>query len=751
MSSLSFRPLWSLLLVFLLSARAASATHIVGGELDLHYQAGSVYTLTLNLYFDAVNGNAGALDPEMKASIFNKATNARMTNLVLPLTSNTFVNYTNPACAVGTLSTRKLVYSADISLSPAAYTAAAGYYVAIERCCRNNTISNIRLPADAAQTFYLEFPPVVRNGRSFIDSTPQIFPPLSDYACLGQLFYYDFGGTDADGDSLVYDMVTPLNGHSSADPQNTAPIALPAPYTTINWNAGLSASNQIPGTPALGIDRRTGRLTVRPANMGLFVFGVRCSEYRDGLKIGETRRDFQLYVLNCPQNATPSMVVTAGFGNTTYRPGRDTLRLNLGTNHCLTIKTTDVDAGSKLSITTRAVNFTGLATTFSTSATGTVRTAGMPDTLTTTLCFPDCADTRGQVYLLDVMVADDGCSLPRRDTVRVAFTADPGNNTAPQLVSTFTSSAPPDTLVVRVNAGDTYTATLTGTDADANPLTLSSIQSFSLAAAGMDFATQNSVSRANGSFRWRPTCQSLQNAAGLLVRFQLGEGNVCVPQPQTLLVRFEMVVPPNRPPVLTSTFASSPPADTDTLVVRLKVNQVYTATLTGTDTDPDPLTLTASQNFDLAAAGMEFGAQNGISLSNGTFSWRPTCQTLRPEDGLLVRFLLSENGVCVPQPQSLLVRFLVVAPQDTTAFRPPNIITPNADGLNDYFMLPNLPPDFCDSRFAGVRIFSRWGQQVYQSSERSFQWGGAGLAGTYYYLVTYTDGRKLKGWLDVLP
>lgn len=748
MSTPVFSRFVGLLLLILLSVGRASATHIVGGELDLQHVINAQYRLTLNLYFDDIYGSQGALDQQIKASIFDKATNARMVNLDLPLTSDTFVNYTDPACAVGTLRTRKLVYTITLSLDSSLYKGPQGYYVAVERCCRNVSISNIVTPGEAGQTFYLEFPAVVRNRRPFIDSTPQIFPPLSDYACLGELFYYDFGGTDEDGDLLMYDMVTPLNGHSTSNGQNSAPLAQPAPYSPVTWNT--APGSQIPGNPALGIDRLTGRLTVRPSNIGLFVFGVRCSEYRAGVKIGETRRDFQLYVLNCPQNAAPSMVVSAtSAGGSSYRPGLDTLRLRPGGNRCLTIKTTDPDPSTRLTITTRAVNFTGIATTFTSSSTGSIRTPGLPDTLTTTLCFPDCADTNGQVYLLDVIVADNGCSLPKRDTVRVAFMADASNNTAPVLSSTF--AAPRDTVVVQVAVGDTFMGTLTGTDVDVNPLVLSSGQSFSLAEAGMTFTAQNGTGQASGSFRWQPTCQTLRPAGGLLVSFQLTENGVCQPKPQTQVVRFETILPPNTPPLLTSTFASRPPADTDTLVVRVRINEVYDATLTGTDADPDPLTLTATQDFDLAAAGMEFGAQNGLSLARGAFRWRPTCQTLRRDEGLLMRFQLAENGVCQPLPQSQLVRFVTVVPQDTVAFRPPNIITPNSDGLNDYFTLPAPPADLCESRFAGVQIFSRWGQRVYQSGERSFRWGGAGLAGTYYYLITYTDGRRLKGWLDVMP
>ncbi|UOQ99022.1 gliding motility-associated C-terminal domain-containing protein [Hymenobacter sp. 5317J-9] len=630
---------WWLALLALLAPLAASATHIVGGELDLQYKSGSTYALTLNLYFDAINGSAGALDDNLTASIFNKTTNQRLADVVLPRVSNTFVNYTNPACTVGSLSTRKLVYTTDITLSASVFNNPGGYYVAVERCCRNVTITNIVAPGNAAQTFYLEFPAVVRNGAAFIDSTPRIFPPLGDYACRNELFYYDFGGQDPDGDSLAYDMVTPLNGHATfANP--LLPQAGAAPYSPITWNAGLNVNNQIPGSPALGIDARTGRLTVRPRDLGLYVFGVRCSEYRRGVKIGETRRDFQLYVLNCPTNVAPTLQVRAPGSPTAYRPGRDTLRLQPGGNRCLTIRYTDPDPSSVLSMSSRAVNFTTTGPIFSTTTTGMVHAAGQPDTLVTTLCFPDCIDTKGKVYLVDVIVADNGCSLPKHDTIRIAFTA-----------------------------------------------------------------------------------------ASL----------------------------PNHAPVLSTTFppAPLPVSDDAPAVVRLTLGERYTATLTGTDADQNFLTLSATgSGFDLADADMKFIAQNGQGRASATFSWEPTCAAVaqaKTNNSLLVRFRLAEAGPCEPLPQERLIRFVVAPKGDSLAFRPPNVITPNGDGQNDFFMMPSLPVDFCDRKFASIKIFSRWGQAVFSSAERGFKWNGAGAGGMYYYLVTYTDGQKYKGWVEVIP
>ncbi|RZK52198.1 MAG: gliding motility-associated C-terminal domain-containing protein, partial [Hymenobacter sp.] len=456
----------------------------------------------MNLYFDAINGSPGALDADLTAGIFDKATNRQVASLVLPLVTNAFVNYSNPACAVGSLSTRQLLYRSTIQLPAGTYNGAQGYYVAVERCCRNFAIGNISQPGAAAQTFYLEFPAVVRNGQPFRDSTPRIFPPLADYACVGELFYYDFAGQDPDGDSLVYDMVTPLNGH--ANTASSKPAPQPAPYAPIIWQPGYSATNQILGTPALTIGARSGRLSVRPSRVGLFVFGVRCQEYRKGVKIGETRRDFQLQVLVCPQNRPPSVVALPGTtGKTIYRPGLDTLRLTPPGSRCLRLRFTDPDASSQLTLSLHSVNYTGTLPAFTTTTTGMVHSAGQPDTLVATLCFPDCLDTKGQVNYLDVIVADNGCSLPKRDTVRVAILAVPTPNGLP----TLTSTAGP-TLPLHVRPGQTLAFDLLATDPDADPITyaLSGTNGFAPAAVGATLVAQAQTgTRRPARFSWPVT------------------------------------------------------------------------------------------------------------------------------------------------------------------------------------------------------------------------------------------------------
>ncbi|WP_133273025.1 T9SS type B sorting domain-containing protein [Hymenobacter radiodurans] len=724
-----------LLLVCSFIAHKAAATHIVGGELDLQFQAGSTYRITLNLYFDALNGNPGALDQDLTVSIFEKGTNRRLQNVVLPLTTNTFVAYTNPACTQPSLSTRSLVYSRSIELPASIYNNASGYYAVVERCCRNNGINNIVLPGNAGQTFYLEFPAVVRNGQPFINSTPRIFPPLSDYACRGDLFYYNFSGQDTDKDSLVYELVTPLNG--SSDPTDPKPaVAAPAPYASINWNPGLGTLNQIPGTPTLSIGRFTGRLEVRPTQIGLFVFGIKCSEYRKGEKIGEVRRDFQLKVLNCPSNIPPEMVVLAPNSRRTYQSGRDTLRLQPDSDRCVGLRFTDPNPTSRLTLSLNPVNFTGPLPTFASITQGLVRSPGAPDTLVSRLCFPACLDTKGKVFFVDVIVADDGCALPKRDTVRVAFTSAPVPNGAPRITTTASQ------LPLRARPGDLITFDVAVTDPENDPITLTMAgRGFQAAAVGAQLTQALSGNQVQGRFSWRVPCPTTNQR---LFEFELAAtGSPCADRQTTSVVIPVQVQYDNRPPTLTSDFPAALSAEP--IVIRRVLGGFFEATLEGLDADSDQLTLTAAgNNFDLAAAGMSFVPTNGAGRATGIFRWEPNCDQTTLDIPLEVTFQLRE-ATCSPVGQQRTVRF-EVASADTLTFLPPNIFTPNTDGTNDYFELRDLPPNFCNAEFSDIKIFNRWGKQVYSSTSRTFRWDGSNMpAGAYYYLIVYTDKRRYKG------
>jgi gliding motility-associated-like protein len=79
--------------------------------------------------------------------------------------------------------------------------------------------------------------------------------------------------------------------------------------------------------------------------------------------------------------------------------------------------------------------------------------------------------------------------------------------------------------------------------------------------------------------------------------------------------------------------------------------------------------------------------------------------------------------------------------------QPPNVLTPNGDGLNDTFAIDGVRA--IDWRLA---IYDRWGKEVFQTEAYDNGWGAEGLpAGTYFYTLSNQQiGREIKGSLTVL-
>lgn len=88
----------------------------------------------------------------------------------------------------------------------------------------------------------------------------------------------------------------------------------------------------------------------------------------------------------------------------------------------------------------------------------------------------------------------------------------------------------------------------------------------------------------------------------------------------------------------------------------------------------------------------------------------------------------------------------------TVAFEPcpppffPNVITHNNDGKNETFQPLYLPKGIWQ-----LKIYNRWGKEVYHSQNYQGDWNGKNVSnGTYYYLLQTNDGKRYKGWLEVM-
>lgn len=416
------------------------ATHIVGGSLTYEQLGGSTYRITLKLYRDCRPGNAAF--PTSVAISIRKNDGTAFTTVNIPYPGSTSVPPNIDTCAVNPgICLEEAVYTKVVSGLP---PSPGGYHVYYQYCCRNSTLMNIVDPLDAGETWYAHIPD---NGVVIFDSSPKWVNPPPVFVCQGNNMHVDHSATDADGDSLVYSLYTPYND---------GPITYPGGvFTTdpVTWASTYSATNPLDPSIANSLSiSSTGIITGIPPTIGQFVAGVRCEEYRDGVKIGEILRDFQFNVVNCPPLAVASFNTsgtcngqTINFTNTTT-PSANTYMWNFGD-------------GTTLSDTSHAV-----------SPSYTYPTLGVYTAMLIINYGTPCADTSTQTLHLSYLDAEFVNDGPACKGIAVNFRDTSDVDTGSSITSWswnfgdgITDSSPDPSHPY--NAGGTYSVTLITTSA----------------------------------------------------------------------------------------------------------------------------------------------------------------------------------------------------------------------------------------------------------------------------------------------
>jgi hypothetical protein len=619
-----------LILLFLLIQINAKSSHIVGGEFQLKLKRGYNYELSLRMYFDDISAAPGLLnyDLTINVGIYEKVTNQFIATAKLPRVSADFINYKYPQCSdfnSNKVRTRLLLYTSDIYLDPAIYTSPNGYYIVWQRCCRNASISNIRNSRNVGQSFYMEFPAVNLNSQKFVNSSPIFHSITGDFPCMNQQFNFSFGAFDPDGDSLTYRLVTPWDGNDNNPPG-------PAPYSAVTWESGYGINNQIPGNPALTVDNK-GDLSVKASKTGLFVFAMQCDEFRNGIKIGSVRRDFQFWVINCPLSYAPEMEMKIP-GETGYYNKKDTLSLTIGESVCYKLFTTDSTYnifGKNKDLFFDLSNSDLPPNTFSLSFLSATLGKGN-DTLKPEVCINTCrmfANNEDKLYHINLIVRDKNCPFPKMDSIKI-----------PILIKHFPNSLP----IVKIPC-------------------------------------------------------------------------VCV-------------------------------ADTS-----IMVGNSIKFDVAGIDKDSaDHMTLTAyGDGFNLNDAGMSFNTVSGYDSISSVFTWNANCSALKLGTSFNVIFQVDDNNCDAYSKKSLRVTLNLKDTITTLAYiSPANLLTPNNDGLNDFFEMNDLPPDNCEYYFRAIEVYNSWGTKIFEEKSRNFRWNPNNAAdGVYYYSIDLNK-KQVKGWLQVL-
>lgn len=693
------RLLWIFFLLVL--TFSSHASHIVGGEFELLHISGSTYRLNLILYFDNA-GNPGAFDDNILARVFRKSDNSAMLDINIPFISRNTVEYLQPECAVGGVSNDRILYSTTISLPKNNFNDQEGYYVAWERCCRNYTINNIisNHPDDgqyAGQTFYLHFPAVVdKNSDPFINSSPQLFPPLNDYGCPFRPYWVDFSGTDIDGDSLVYTLVSPL---STFDPV-PVPVNGPGagPYIPVIWRSGFGIDNIMGGSPKLNVDS-VGFLTVTPTQSGLFVFAVKCEEYRDGVKIGELIRDFQMKVLDTCPVAEPPIIKGKKLADATYT---DTGFLNVifentesDATRCIRVQVSDPDASNIQNSKSEDISLQVIALNF--DPTDRNLSSILPDVFSTTLtdgsieefeiCFPECPfvdPIENSLLKIGIIAFDDACALPLSDTLIVQVEVIPPVNNSPVIFSSG-NDVPALTRTEVQGAGKSISIPIEGTDSDGHNvmMQISTVEEFDLAKAGMSFSyspkEEFETAPINTTFTWNLDCHDADldfsegitispDGAEVVKKYQLeilleDEDDCSFSREDKLEMDLNIKFPEEFEPNVYQVGQSE-------LLRSLRheyyLNQVIDIDIRAKDggTDTDNINLRAvGSNFNLADYGVTFeNKTNQAGEVTTPFKWSLDCDkfNLAEIDSFRVFFITEDINACnLANKDTLSIDFLI--------------------------------------------------------------------------------------------
>ncbi len=153
----------------------------------------------------------------------------------------------------------------------------ADWTFSFSECCRNSQITTIVDP-----DFYdLYVSTTLDNINYPINSSPVFTTiPVTQF-CVGNQFFYNQGATDPDGDSLVFSLVCS---------EDAAGVCLP-------YQPGYDPLQPIASSPPVTIDPQTGTISFTPTMIQVGVIAVLCEEFRNGVKIGQVKRDIQMNVV----------------------------------------------------------------------------------------------------------------------------------------------------------------------------------------------------------------------------------------------------------------------------------------------------------------------------------------------------------------------------------------------------------------------------------------------------------------------
>ncbi len=304
-----------ILLLFALCNHSIFAKHIIGG--DISYVCNGIngtkkianYTFTLKVYRDCYYGILSKFDQAAHIGVYAKSNNNNyrlISSEPINLKEIIKLETVNPCVVIPPdICVDEGLYIFNLDLPIINET----YVIAYQRCCRNETISNILNPGDQGAAYTVEISPL---AQQVCNSSPVFknFPPI--VICVNARLNFDHSAIDTEGDLITYEFCDPYiaggkggsPGYPGKETDCTGVTPDPAkclpPFSTVQFRAPFyTVFEPLGGNPPVTINTLTGLITGTPNIIGQFVVGVCMKEYRNGQLLSESRRDFQFNVTTC--------------------------------------------------------------------------------------------------------------------------------------------------------------------------------------------------------------------------------------------------------------------------------------------------------------------------------------------------------------------------------------------------------------------------------------------------------------------
>lgn len=430
------------------------------------------------------------------------------------------------------------VYTFTLTLPPRA----DGYYVGWARCCRNAAISNLADPLNMGITYLARIPPA---RRATCNSSPRFVQRPPFFLCAGHDFYFNHAATDADGDSLVYQIVPAYHslntqGQGAVNPIQGGSPAVgthnpmgPPPYQTVSYASGYSYLQPFGLNGVCEIDSLTGLLHLRAMNPGLYVVAIAVLEFRNGEFLGETRRDMQFYVAPCRELTAPPLI-SYDFGSLPHQG--DTLLLEAAQTACWYFSIRDTQPPTPPAI----LSYTLSPSSLYASSNGT-------NPLLIEVCFrPACEDT-GRVLPLGVKgYKTEICGTTwSQDTIWIAVLAPPPRSISGTL---FPPALPQSQGIYLLPLDSTACVRFEVVATPSEPPLQISYEA-SMPSASLSLSTAWRGDTLEGELCYTGRCEALVQPLALLL--QARAPTPCPPEPVWQeTIQFLVQLPSNPPPTI---------------------------------------------------------------------------------------------------------------------------------------------------------------------------------------------------------